>query len=83
VQIHFTSQGNDLLRTGNDAEAASLAPLGIHHDGSFKFCHFYLIFNALNPEFSVQRYEYIWKNQKKKGIFFWFSNKPPSTSSKV
>ncbi len=34
VQIHFVGQGDDLLRAGDDAKAASLTPLSIHLDGA-------------------------------------------------
>jgi hypothetical protein len=44
MQIHFVGQGDDLLRTGNDAQLTSLATLSIHHDGAFQFCHFFMIF---------------------------------------
>ena len=39
VQIHFVGQGDDLLRAGDDAKAASLTTLSIHLDGAFHFCH--------------------------------------------
>jgi hypothetical protein len=56
MQIHFVGQGNDLLRASNDAQLASLAPLSIHHDGAFHFCHI-ILFNALKVEFGLQRYD--------------------------
>jgi len=61
VQIHFVGQGDDLLGAGDDAQLTSLTPLGIHHD-----------FNALNPEFGVQRYEFVSRMQRKKTFFFPF-----------
>ena len=39
MQIHFVGQRDDLLRTSDDAQLASLTPLGIHHDGTFHFSH--------------------------------------------
>jgi len=44
VQINFVGQGDDLLRAGDDAEAASLTPLGIHLNGAFHFCHIVFVY---------------------------------------
>ena len=39
MQIHFVGQGDDLLGAGDDTERTSLAPFGIHLDGTSHFCH--------------------------------------------
>ena len=44
VQINFVGKGDNLLRASDDAQAASLTPLGIHLNSAFHFCHIQYLF---------------------------------------
>ena len=45
TSVHsFVGERDDVQRAGHDAEAASLAPLRVHHDRPFHFSHVYLFF---------------------------------------